>query len=305
MLHSLYIVSEHGSCLFAKHFIDTQIDNQLISGFINALGSFATEALGSGMQSLKLQTGEQLSILRFDKAPIPLIGMIIADSRDNDILIRNILNEFLNEFSTIFQKQLRERPVSDITEYNEFRYTVDLMLEKKVASRTNLRTFLGVVAGILMIGIIVLAFIPAIFQLENLNPGDFGVADIIFSDGFDPSDLLAIQTLTLTIIGALMLVFCIIFSLPTIMAGYIAGDRKRGVWAAIFLGLSIGGIILISSPFVVEFAEVNAILWYIAFSPLLFLIALVFGYFGGRLKERRKLYPLPEKYDESLVTKYA
>ncbi len=305
MLHSFYITTENGVCIFAKHFIKTQIDNQLISGFINALGSFATEALGSGMQSLKLQTGEQLSILRYNAGPIPLIGMVVADSKDNNILIRNILDEFLTEFSNLFQKQLRERPVTDITEYKEFNYTIDLMLEKKVASRTKLRTFLGVVAGILMIGIIVLAFIPAILQLENLNPGDYGVADIIFSDGFDPSDLQAIQTLTLTIIGALMLVFCIIFSLPTIIAGYIAGDRKHGVWAAIFLGLSIGGIIFLTSPFIVEFAEVNAFLWYIAFSPLLLLIALVFGYFGGRLKERRKLYPLPEPHDEPLVTKYA
>ena len=104
MLHSFFIFSEHGICLFAEHFIETQIDNQLISGFINALGSFATEALGSGMQSLRLQTGEQLSILRYKDGPIPLLGMVIADSKDNDVLIQNILNEFLSEFCNLFQK---------------------------------------------------------------------------------------------------------------------------------------------------------------------------------------------------------
>ncbi len=297
MLHSIYIITENGICIFAKHFIDIHIDNQLISGFINALGAFATEALGSGLQSLKLQTGDHLSILRYTDGPIPLIGIVIADSKDNGILIRNILHEILTEFCTIFQRHLTESPVAEISKYGEFGHTVDYILADKISSRTNFKMFLGVLVGILTIGIIVLAFIPALFKLENLNPANLGVKDIIFSDGFDPSDIEALQALTLRVIGALMLVFCTLFSLPTIIASYIAGDRKRGVWTAILLGISIGAILLISSPFVEEFAEINAFLWYLAFSPLLLFLALVFGYYGGRLKERKKLYPLPEKRD--------
>ncbi|TFG05886.1 MAG: hypothetical protein EU536_00650 [Promethearchaeota archaeon] len=295
MIHSLYIITENGICLFAQHFIDTQIDNQLISGFINALGAFATEALGSGMQSLKLQTGDHLSVLRYTAGAIPLIGMVIADSRDNDILIRNILQEILVEFCSLFEKSLRESPLAEISKYAEFNYVVDDLLANKIASRTNFKMFLGIFVGLLMIGVITLAFIPAIFQIDNLNPADLGIGDIIFSDGLDPTDLKSLQTITLLIIGSLMLVFCTLFSGPTVLAAYIAGDRKRGVWTAILLGISVGVIIAISSPFVVTFAEVNALLWYIAFAPLLLFLDLVFGYYGGRLKERRKLYPLPEK----------
>ncbi|MHA1264177.1 MAG: hypothetical protein ACTSRS_02990 [Candidatus Helarchaeota archaeon] len=296
MFHNLYIVTENGVCIFAKHFIKSQIDNQLITGFISALGSFAIEALGVELQSLRLQTGEQLSILRYN-GPIPLIGLVIADAKDNDILIRNILNEILSEFCSIFYRQLIERQVADITEFQEFTYTVDIILEKKVSSRTGLKMILGVLGGLLLIGVFLLALIPAIVRLDNFNPADYGVGDIIFSDGFDPSDIKTIQAVTLPLIGILIGSICIISIPPTVLAGYIAGDRRRGVQAAILLGVSIGIIILIASISANIFKEVNAFLWYLAFSPLLLFLALVFGRYGGRLKERRKLFPLPEKQD--------
>ena len=95
MLHSVYITLESGACIYAKHFIESKIDNQLITGFINALGAFATEALGSEMQSLRLQTGEQLAILRYAEGKTPIVGILVADARDNSKLIQNLLFIFL------------------------------------------------------------------------------------------------------------------------------------------------------------------------------------------------------------------
>ncbi|NVM54916.1 MAG: hypothetical protein HWN66_14525 [Candidatus Helarchaeota archaeon] len=293
MIHSVFITTPSGTCIFEKHYLErSQINSQLISGFINALGAFAKEALGSGMQSLKLQTGEQLFIYPLKETPI--IGIVIADPRDNSRLIRNILLEILSEFSTIFKRQLESTIPPDLIEFQEFRYTVDHILDGKVSSRTNFKMFLGVVIGLLLVGTIVLALVPAIIKFEGLNISEFGLTNITFDNDLDQVELATLQTITLVIIGALMLFNCIIFFLPTTIAAYIAGNKKRGIWTAILLGSSIGILILIGTPFIQEFLYVNAILWYLAFSPLLLFLALVCGYYGGSLKERKKLYPLKE-----------
>ncbi|MHA1649835.1 MAG: hypothetical protein ACTSYB_06560 [Candidatus Helarchaeota archaeon] len=294
MLHSIYITLDSGACIFAKHYIASKIDNQLISGFINALGAFSVEALGSEMQSLRLQTGEQLSVLKYTEGKIPLIGIIIADARDNPTLIRNLLSQILTDFYAIFQHKLETETPCSMSEFDEFGYTIDNLLEGKISSRTNLKMFIGVVIGLIIIAFILLALIPAYIELSNFNISQFGLQDIIFSDNLDPTEFHALQSIVLVIIALFMGFNCICFFLPTFLAAYIAGNRKRGIWTAIFLGLSIGLLVLIASPFIESFTNVNAILWYLAFSPLLIFIAIVCGIYGGRLKERKKLYPLEE-----------
>ena len=297
MFHSIYITTESGVCIFAKHFIPSKIDNQLISGFMNALGSFATEALGSGMQSLKLQTGEQLAILRFKDGKTPLIGIVVADGRDNPKLIQNLLSQILIDFYTIFQRNLEPQVSTTTDEFEEFSYTVDTVLEGKISARTNLQMLTGWIVGLILIGFIILSLIPAFIELSNLNISELGLPNIIFSDDLTAEELQTLQAITLILIGALMGFNCVVFFLPTFLAAYIAGNRKRGIWTALLIGGSIGVIILIATPFIEAFIEVNAFLWYVTFSPLLIALSILCGIYGGRLKERRRLYPLekPEK----------
>ncbi|MHA1144310.1 MAG: hypothetical protein ACTSRW_06190 [Candidatus Helarchaeota archaeon] len=65
MFHSIYILKDNGVCLYTRHYKPGRADDQLISGFMSAFGSFATEALGSELQSIRLRTHERLSILRY------------------------------------------------------------------------------------------------------------------------------------------------------------------------------------------------------------------------------------------------
>ncbi len=295
MLHSIYITLESGACIYARHYIDSRIDNQLLSGFIHALGSFANEALGSEMQSLRLQTGEQLSIMRYPHGKFPIIGIIIADARDNTTLIRNLLLQILTEFYTIFRKQLEQDNASNITEFEEFRYTLDSILEGKVASRSNIKMLIGIIVGLVIVGIIVSSLIPLYIEVANFDMTSLGLPDIIFSDhDLSPTELQTLQSIVLVLVVVIMGFSCVVFFLPTFLAAYIAGNKKRGIWTAILFGISIGAILLIASPFIESFTDVNAFLWYLAFSPLLLFLALVCGFYGGRLKERRKLYPLEE-----------
>ena len=146
-------------------------------------------------------------------------------------------------------------------------------------------------------GTIILALVPAFIELSNLNISELGLGIIDFDKpgGLLPAEFQTLQTIVLVVVGGIISFMCICFFLPTFIAAYIAGNRKRGVRTAIILGVSIGVLVLIATPFIESFTDVNAFLWYLAFSPLLLFIALVCGFYGGRLKERRKLYPLEEK----------
>jgi len=293
MFHSIYIVLESGVCVFSRNFIESKIDTQLITGFLSALSAFAIEAVGTGLQSLRLQTGEQLSILKYfgQNKRTPLVGIVIADPRDNPNLIQNLLLQILTEFQSIYERQL-EGQILNLNEFKEFSYALDTILEGKVSSRTKLKMYLGVLIGLLLMGSILLAFIPAFIRISNLNIAQYGLQSINFSDGLSAAELQTLQTVVLTIVGLLMGFACIVFFLPAVLAGYIAGDRRRGIWAAILLGVSVGAIILIATPFRAFVLEFNVFLWYITFSPLLIFLAIVCGFYGGRLKERRRLYPL-------------
>ena len=302
MFHSLYIVLESGVCIFSKDFIEVGVESQLITGFLNALGAFATEALGSEMQSLKLQTGEQLSILKYTQSKTPLVGIVIADPRDNSKLIQRLLLRILTEFTSIFKRQLDIEKVMNVNVFKEFSYTVDTILEGKISSRTKSKMFLGVLIGLILMGFILLAFIPLIIRISSTGFSNLNLPDIIFSDGdLSAQELQTLQTIVLVVIGAMMLFTCILFLLPTFLSAYIAGNRQRGIWTAILLGISVAVIILIATPFIKSFLDVNIFLWYVAFSPLLIFLALVCGFYGGRLKEQWRLYPLPTKKSENIL----
>jgi len=302
MFHSIYIVLESGVFIFSKNFIESKSgdQSQLITGFLSALGAFATEALGSGMQSLKLQTGEQLSILKYTQRKTPLVGIAIADPRENSTLIQRLLLQIIEEFYSIFQRDLEGENPLDINKFKEFSYTIDTILEGKIASRTKFKMGLGILIGLIAMGFILLAFIPTFIKLSNFNISQLGLHDIIFSDQLDAVEFQTLQTIILVAIGALMVFTCILFLLPTFLAAYIAGNRQRGVWTAILLGISVALITFIATPFMQADIEVNLFLWFVSFSPLLLFLAIVCGFFGGRLKEQRKLYPLPTKKRETV-----
>ena len=106
MIDKLYIMYEHGSCVFEKVYftrIDAMTDTQIFAGFLSAIGSFAAEALGSGLQSILLQTGEKLAILRHNSG---MLAICVADGRDHDKLIYSLLNRILVRFYEIFKSFL-------------------------------------------------------------------------------------------------------------------------------------------------------------------------------------------------------
>ena len=102
MIHSLFLLRENGVCVFEHHWVRTVVDAQIFSGFITALSSFAIESMGENLQSLKLIKDQRLAILKHHRSPI--IGVIIADVRDNGYLLNKILRKILERFYWLFRK---------------------------------------------------------------------------------------------------------------------------------------------------------------------------------------------------------
>ena len=107
MIHKLYLMFIGGICVFKRIFhtyLDKEEDSQIFTGFISAIGNFASEALGSTLQSIRLQTGEQLAIMKHE--PSNLIVVCVADGRDHDKLLASILLKILGRFYEILQKEI-------------------------------------------------------------------------------------------------------------------------------------------------------------------------------------------------------
>jgi len=292
MLHSLYIIMENGVSVFTKHYKKMKVDDQLISGFMSALGNFSTEALGADLQSIKLKTGEQLSILKYPYAPI--LGIVIADSRDHSTLIADILTEILREFTEDYRKQIVAKDPTLLGQTEKFNEIVDKILKGKIASRTILKMIVGNLVSFSLMVFITILIVAGVLRFSEFIEEPFaGFPDISFVDGIDPGEFFTLQTITGTIIGFLMLIFIGIFFLPSVLSGYIAGNEKRGIINAILLGLITGVLLFVGGlNRETQFGDFNIFWWFLIFSPLLIFIAITCGYYGGHLKVRRKLWPL-------------
>ena len=259
---------------------------------MSAIGNFSAEALGADLQSIKLKTGEQLSILKYQYAPI--IGIVIADPRDHPSLISEILTQILREFTEEFRKQIIAKDPSLSGQTDKFNQKLDNILNKKVSSRSIFKMIMGNLISHTLMVLIAILIIGGVLRLSEFLEGNLtGFSSINFVDGISPEEFLTLQTITGAIIGFLMVVFIGIFFLPSILSGYLAGSEKRGIFSAIILGVVTGVLLYIGGNIrETQFGEFNIFWWFLIFSPLLIFIAITCGFYGGRLKNRRKLWPL-------------
>ncbi len=292
MFHSLYIILQNGTCVFTRHYRKSRVDDQLLSGFISALGNFSREALGSNLQSIKLQSGEQLSILKYQYAPI--IGIVIADPRDHPSLISTILNRILQDFTEEFRKEITANDPKLVGLTQKFNKNIDEILKGKVSTRSPLKMILGNIISFSLMILIAILMIRGIVRFSPLLETNLaGFPTINFSDGIDPNEFMALQTITGTTTGILLLMLLGLFFLPSILSGYIAGSEKRGILNAILLSSITGGLLFLGGRIAEgQFGDLNIFWWFIIFSPLIIFIAIVCGYYGGHLKVKHKLWPL-------------
>ncbi|MHA1378367.1 MAG: hypothetical protein ACTSRG_08285 [Candidatus Helarchaeota archaeon] len=295
MLHNLFILRDNGVCVFEYSWtnINSEVDGQIFSGFITALTSFAIESMGDSLQSLKLVKDQRLSILKHSRSSI--IGVIIADVRDNGALLNKLLHKILERFYWLFRNEIEREDASLLGKTKDFYKEINLILRGKIAERSIISLIIGYVVGsILSIGIALIIFF---FGIDFASAGGLQNAFIspIFInlfDGMQPWEFLQVQQIAVMAVGLVTVFFIMIFFGPGLIGAYIAGSRKLGIISNLFLVVGSGIMITLIQDIPLFMYSLNLVPIFINFSPIIIILNILTGYFGGYLRERERLWPI-------------
>ncbi|MHA1385573.1 MAG: hypothetical protein ACTSR3_17605 [Candidatus Helarchaeota archaeon] len=293
MLHSIFILRENGICVYEYHWTETKVDSQIFTGFITALSAFAIESMGETLESLKLVKDQRLSILKHHRSPV--LGVIIADVRDSGVLLNKILQKILERFYWLFRREIEREDASLLGKTKDFHKEIEIILKGKVSERSIISLLFGYLVGTVMsIGI---ALIILFFGIDFAAAGGLQnafIAPIIINliDGMQPWEFLQVQQIAVMALGLVSLFFFMVFFGPGLMSGYIAGSRKLGVYCNLLL--VIGSFITIALiqniPLFLYSIDLRPV--FLNFSPVVIILNILTGYFGGLIKERTKLWPI-------------
>ncbi len=304
MIQNFFIIGENGICIYERHYTNAEIDAQIFSGFITALGNFAIDSIGEELQQMKIKNG-RLSIVKHSFAPI--LAVAIADEKDRGSLLYKILKLSLLEFYDRFYKEVKKEDPGIKAKTREFNVVLDDIIKKRfgIADRSPLSIAIGLILAIGLSSAILMLFAVT---LAWLNPGAdlmetfFGPIQIDLTDGMSATEFLDIQKVALVVILVLVGVFISIFFVPTFLGSYYGGSIRNGLIISLgHFGIVLLVVIAIGTIDIIPNYEVEIIPLFISFSPMLIALNMVIGYFGGTIKENRKLWPLEsEELSEKL-----
>lgn len=294
MIDKLYVMYEQGICVFEKVYftrIDAMTDTQIFTGFLSAIGSFAAEALGSGLQAIHLQTGEKLAIMKHHSG---MLGICVADTRDHDKLISSLLKKILYRFYELFKKEVDVQDASLIGKTKKFGKEVDAILKNKASSRNPWKMALGVGLGFLILT--VLTFVALNRTVLSLFPGPIFITFLL-----DPFYMVFFGSIgeSMGRIFALIMYFvAILFFLPSLLAGLLSGTRTKGLIAGLIITIGAYLTLFLAAVQINTAIGLDLRGWFLSLSPLIFFLTLSVAYCGGYITERLFLNKAPEKEKE-------
>jgi uncharacterized protein YneF (UPF0154 family) len=247
LITALYLIAKGGTCIFKREYTKTEVDEQLISGFLSAIENFARETFLDGLQEIKLQTGRTL-IYGIWGEKGELLGAALADGADHPKLVEEMLRDIMARFHRRYGEELKKEAV-DIAKFEEFRKEVDNLIISKVRARGVSTLAMGFVVGASLSMVLLFLLMPLAEAYKGLFP-----------------------------------VISFMWTIPSLLAGYIAGNRKLGVTAALLSSITLLGFLRLASgmplPLLLYASEI--------FVPS----SILLGLLGGYVLERRALYPL-------------
>ena len=304
MIQSFFIIGENGICIYERHYTNSEIDAQIFSGFITALGNFAIDSMGEELQQMKIKHG-RLSIVKHSFAPI--IAVAIADDKDRGSLLYKILKVTLLEFYDRFYKEIKKEDPGIKAKTREFNPIIDEIIKKRfgIADRSYLSIVIGLAMAIGLSSLIIFMFSlilnwasPGVDIMETF----FGPIQINLTDGMDATEFIAVQRIALVVILVLVGVFISIFLAPVFLGSYYAGSTRNGLIVSLaHFGITLLVVIGVGTIELFPEYQVKIIPLFVSFSPMLIALNMVIGYLGGAIKEYRKLWPLEsEELSEKL-----
>ena len=305
MIQSFFIIAENGICIYERHYSSVQIDSQIFSGFITALGNFAIDSMGEELQQLKIKGG-RLSMVRHNFAPI--MAVAIADDKDSGNLLYKILKVVLLEFYDKYYKEIKKEDPGIKAKTHKFDEIMDDIIKNRfgIADRSYISVILGLIIAIgfssLVIAgfVIFLSFLP---ENQDIFVGFFGY-DIVINtaDGISVVEFLYIQRIALVVIIILMIFFLALFFGPVFLGGYFGGSRRNGLIIAFaHFGVTLLVVLLVGTIDLIPNYQVQIIPLFISFTPFLICLSAIMGFLGGNIKNNKKLWPLgSEELSEKL-----
>ncbi|MFX1346347.1 MAG: hypothetical protein ACFFAI_14635 [Promethearchaeota archaeon] len=121
MIEDLLIINETGALLYNWHpqgYVSNGKED-LLSGFLTALNSFATVERGEDIQSMKLKE-TQIIFEKHDKLVQKLTFVITTKSEELIELLHAVLHEIMEKFTSTFQDNLNKEFSGLISHFQEF-----------------------------------------------------------------------------------------------------------------------------------------------------------------------------------------
>ncbi len=131
MIEDLLIINESGSLLYSWQ-PQGNVSNgkqDLLSGFLTAINSFASVERGEDIQSLKLKE-TQIIFERFDELHQKLTFVITTKNEELIEVLHAVLHELMKEFPKLFHESLDKEFTGKITQFQKF----DPYMEKIIKS---------------------------------------------------------------------------------------------------------------------------------------------------------------------------
>lgn len=256
MFHNLYII-DSGVCLYSYDFKENiTIDEQLLSGFLSAIGSFALETFQSGLQTIKILDGQKL--IFYPEKTQKLTFCAIANERDNDYFLENLLAKIAQKFVLDMKDILNSQSRNALDDYKTFDSTLPELLKNKSKPRNKRSMMSGLFVGFFLT--LVISYLMSLINPTLRSILGFAIFSLYF-----------------------LILICVTFSLYSGIAGYIAGNPKFGAISGVFF-FTVTSLTIALDP--------EVFLNYLYIMPYCLIVCIAAGYFGGLLQDHKKLYPL-------------
>ncbi|MHA1145151.1 MAG: hypothetical protein ACTSRW_10470 [Candidatus Helarchaeota archaeon] len=211
MFHTIYLINEAGICIYERHYVENKLDPDLVTGFMNAVGSFAKEAFLSGLQSMELEDNKRL-IYGIDSKN-RLLAAALADQVDHPKLQERILQQVIEAFLHDYEQTLNDVVKPKV--YEGFTEKLDKIIKRRVRKRGKLQFGLACGLSLLCVFLLGVFMSPLLDVLNNT-----------------PYSILAI----------------FIFIPPPLVSGLVAGNRKNGIIASTITLIPLIPLLLTSEP---------------------------------------------------------
>mgnify|MGYP000870060614 CR=1 FL=1 len=258
MINNLYIIDNAGCLLFSHCFIQRNNTNeQLISGFLSAMSSFAQETFQTGLQTMGIRNGQKLVF--FIAPEFKLLITAIADAHDNNYLLEKLLGDIANLFIREMRSVLSDSKINArIDLYQPFEKILIQIVKNKDKKR-NIKTLLsGLFVGLFLL---VLSSILTDKLLIWMNE----------------------RMVESTVLTIFLIVFCGAVSLCSFVSGFLAGSTKIGMFNGLLFWIILNLVIALNWELFLSFLLIDS---------YVFVACIAAGYAGGKYCDRKYLYPL-------------